>query len=369
MSSAAPRLPFLDSLRGYAILGVIAVHVELVAPLSSLARTYAEHGRYGVQLFFVVSAVSIGMAWHARRDGYLRFLTRRLFRLLPALAVAAIAYTAFGITRPAWWQAVMTLTLTNGLHPSAIDSTVPGSWSLSAELMFYLSVPVLAASVRSMRSAAVWIIGAELIGLAAAPVVTAFWDAVNPGGVGGVNAVYYGISIFANAKWFILGWTVYLLMRGSRLSRGASNALFCLGIAALAAAPFIPSWTLHELAFMFGIPAVVYAMAGGAAAMLDNPVMRWLGTISYSMYLWHFVVWNAADWLGRPSFLPLFAGTVALTALGASLTYVLIERPGIRLGAALLRGLSARSRPQPDPTASDLGTPQPCTASLDSPAG
>ena len=33
MSATAPRLPFLDALRGYAILGVMWVHVEQVAPI------------------------------------------------------------------------------------------------------------------------------------------------------------------------------------------------------------------------------------------------------------------------------------------------------------------------------------------------
>ncbi len=75
--------------------------------------------------------------------------------------------------------------------------------------------------------------------------------------------------------------------------------------------------------------------------------MRWLGTVSYSMYLWHFVVGTAGDWPARPAFLPLLAG--ALAALCASLTYALIERPGIRLGAALLRGRVARPAVLLDP--------------------
>src|SRR5262245_56404254 len=135
MSFAAPRLPFLDSLRGYAILAVMCVHVEQVAPLSSpILHTYASHTNRGVDIFFIVSAISIAMAWHARADGYAPFLVRRLFRLLPALLLAAIGYAAIGATAPAWWQAAMTLTFVNGFHPSANNSTVPGSWTLSAEM-------------------------------------------------------------------------------------------------------------------------------------------------------------------------------------------------------------------------------------------
>jgi peptidoglycan/LPS O-acetylase OafA/YrhL len=344
-------MPFLDALRGYAILGVVVVHVEQLAPLSSpLAEKYAQHGNRGVQLFFVVSAVSIAMAWHARADGFMRFLTRRLFRLWPALAIAAIAYAAIGGTYPEWWHVALTLSFLNGWHPSAIDSAVPGAWSLSAEMMFYLSVPVLAASVRTFRSAAIWILCGQLVFMTAGPWVWNFWNAVNPDGIGYPNETYFGISPIASAKWFIVGWATYLVMRRFSLSRNASQALFCLALVSLGFGPISPSWTLHEFAFMFGLSAVLYAMSCGAAAVLDNAPMRWLGTISYSMYLWHFfILWRLADYLHGASFLLLFASTLAVTAACASVTYVLIERPGIRLGAALLRRRSRRIAPQPDP--------------------
>jgi peptidoglycan/LPS O-acetylase OafA/YrhL len=352
MSSAAPRLPFLDALRGYAILAVIWVHVEQVAPVSSpVVHAYAMHANRGVDIFFVVSAISIAMAWHARADGYLPFLVRRLFRLLPAMSLAAIGYAAIGATAPSWWQAAMTLTFVNGFHPAAVNSTVPGSWTLSAEMTFYLSVPVLAACVRSLRSAVIWILCAQAVFMAACPLAVAFWNAVYPAGIPEPNLDYFWISPFPQARWFILGWTIYLLMQRPRLSLRASHGLFGLALGALAAGPFLRSSTLHELAFTFAIPAAVYAMACGAASILDNAVMRWIGTLSYSMYLWHFLAWKAADWLGRPAFLPMFAATLALTTLCAGVTYVLIERPGIRLGAALLRKRLARPAPQLDANA------------------
>lgn len=121
VTGRTPRLSFLDALRGYAILGVVIVHVEQVAHVSSpIGELYASNGRYGVELFFVVSAVSIAMAWHRRNDGYARFLVRRFFRLWPALSLAAAGYFAFDWTHPEWWHVLMTLSFVNGFHPSAI---------------------------------------------------------------------------------------------------------------------------------------------------------------------------------------------------------------------------------------------------------
>jgi peptidoglycan/LPS O-acetylase OafA/YrhL len=98
-------------------------------------------------------------------------------------------------------------------------------------------------------------------------------------------------------------------------------------------------------------------MSCGAGGVLDNAVMRGLGTISYSMYLWHFAFCWAFP--ATPGFLAtiqaqpfpvLFAFTLALSALCATATYLLIERPGIRLGAALLRSHPRGTAPQLDPS-------------------
>jgi peptidoglycan/LPS O-acetylase OafA/YrhL len=106
---------------------------------------------------------------------------------------------------------------------------------------------------------------------------------------------------------------------------------------------------------MLGLPAALYAMSRGAGALLDNAPMRWLGTISYSMYLWHFaIVWRLGEHLQGASFPLLLACTLALTTICATVTYLLIERPGIRLGAALLRATDRRSSAQLDPSAAPL---------------
>lgn len=82
------HLQVIDALRGYAILLVIAVHSvgyvsELVWPVKRLLSL----GFYGVQLFFIASAVTLLMSWH-RSAGPLgersaKFLIRRFFRIAP----------------------------------------------------------------------------------------------------------------------------------------------------------------------------------------------------------------------------------------------------------------------------------------------
>jgi len=63
-----------------------------------------------------------------------------------------------------------------------------------------------------------------------------------------------------------------------------------------------------------------------------------LGLISYSLYLWHFVVLQQAnlvfgDSLAGLQGLPKFLFSLSLVVLLASLSYFLFERPFFRLGA------------------------------------
>src|SRR5262245_32766165 len=81
-TSTMPRYAYIDALRGYAILGVISVHTSGAVPhLGGRLRDLATSGQYGVHLFFVVSALTLVMSWHARSDGTYRFYIRRLFRI------------------------------------------------------------------------------------------------------------------------------------------------------------------------------------------------------------------------------------------------------------------------------------------------
>src|SRR5664279_5106738 len=75
---------FIDALRGYAILAVMAVHASQAAPAwDGVGRLLVDQGAKGVQLFFVVSALTLSKSWHARNDGKLPFYVRRLFRIAP----------------------------------------------------------------------------------------------------------------------------------------------------------------------------------------------------------------------------------------------------------------------------------------------
>src|SRR5437870_5372237 len=80
-------LPFIDVLRGIAILMVVVVHTSLSVPaLSPKIRNVAAFGQMGVQLFFLVSAYTLARSLTLRSDessGLARYFIRRWFRIAP----------------------------------------------------------------------------------------------------------------------------------------------------------------------------------------------------------------------------------------------------------------------------------------------
>ncbi len=83
---------YIDALRGYAILLVIAVHTSQVAvDLGHISRTLLDQGARGVQLFFVTSALTLMMSRASRNEGVWQFYARRFFRIA-LMFWLAIAY-------------------------------------------------------------------------------------------------------------------------------------------------------------------------------------------------------------------------------------------------------------------------------------
>jgi len=76
---------YIDALRGYAVLAVVATHVQDLTPdLPFVVKRLADFGSMGVLLFFVVSAFTLSASWTRRNDGAVAFYIRRLFRIAPA---------------------------------------------------------------------------------------------------------------------------------------------------------------------------------------------------------------------------------------------------------------------------------------------
>jgi peptidoglycan/LPS O-acetylase OafA/YrhL len=367
---APQRYRYIDAMRGYALLGVIAVHAgqnvpALSAPMQRLTAT----GAFGVQLFFVASALTLLLSWRARAEGIWAFFVRRLFRVAPMFWLAIGFYLWLYGFRPRYAapngitgaDVAATATFLHGFFPRRINSVVPGGWSIAAEMSFYLIFPMLASRLGSLRRVMVAFAGAILFGLVLDPLAQ-FWEArLNPNEPEYLMADFTYFWIVNQLPVFLVGFAVYHASREHRPSLMIARLGFLASLGALTTAPFahIPGLLHVVYAGCFGVLAL--CLGAGAGAFMVNPAIVWLGRISYSGYLWHFAVLKALNsaprWTGPPLHalgldVPsraslLFVATWVVVAIGtavlATTTYLAIERPMIRLGDNVARRTIGRS--------------------------
>ncbi len=383
MSTDIARLSFIDALRGYAILGVIAVHSSQLFPGLELPfRILADQGARGIQLFFVVSALTLMLSWHVRNDEVLPFYIRRIFRIAPMFWLAIIYYVAlnsltlrlghWGPNTVLWPNILASATFLHGFYPDAINSIVPGGWTIADEMTFYVLFPFLVWAIRSWQTAAFAMLVAGCFAWGVVPLsVKIILPVLFPTASSNLLSEFSGLFFPYQFPAFLVGILVSHLLRtfSERLPRAVLQIGLVGAILLIAALPFLQTYLLgriHWLLYflLLGYPLLIYSLAFGLVAfclaqgvgsLLINAPIRYIGKVSYSAYFWHFAVLELVDraldppglshltpvW---PWYLSVFVGAVALTMLGSTLTFHVIEAPMIRLGRQLAEKIAAIER-------------------------
>jgi exopolysaccharide production protein ExoZ len=356
------HLDFVDALRGYAILGVIAVHASAAVPdLEWPLRLLADQGARGVQLFFLVSAFTLTLSWHERRDGVGPFLVRRLFRVGPMFWLAMAFFTAMEASGPPSWPSILaTATFTHALHPQTIEAIVPGGWSIGDEMIFYLLLPLLVATLRSWTATTLALAAAVCLSLLMAALAHYGW--LFPGLDREAVEQFVFLSFPNQLAAFLGGMLVFHLLQAfsAAPSRATLRVGLVLSVGAMVAVPFIAmalhpylSHTAYLMPTVYTLPfgLCTWCLAKGGGGLVVNRLIEYVGEVSYSAYFWHFPVLGllsqspppfgapAAGWL---RFLATYAAAVALTIAVSSITYRLIERPMINVGRRLALRLAAK---------------------------
>jgi peptidoglycan/LPS O-acetylase OafA/YrhL len=101
------RLRTFDFLRGLAILGVIVVHTSQSFPsLINAIDFLAGLGRFGVQLFYFISALTMCYMWKQREgenNPIKNFYIRRFFRIAPLFWIAIPVYLLLNGYDKSYW--------------------------------------------------------------------------------------------------------------------------------------------------------------------------------------------------------------------------------------------------------------------------
>jgi len=362
--AALHRLAFLDALRGLAAVYVVLFHVMAMPaptlPAGPVSGAVLAAGGTGVALFFVISAFSLcyTMPRHqASGTPLLSFYLHRVFRIAPLFLVLLL----FSIWRDGRGshaghppgEILANLTFTFNLFRGWEQGIVWASWAVGVEMLFYAVFPLLYRVVTTpMRALIAALLATAALLLAHAGVF---------GDTGRAATGDYGLlrhlPVFA---YGLLAYHVFSWLHDEQADRhGALGTVVLLAATVLWIAVVVtsaqdriasgPAWMLFGLSYA----VLLVALSRVHLAVIVNRATRYLGQVSYSLYLIHPIVIAVLIPVFRRiqaavphpdlAYLACALLTLAVALPLAHLGFRLVETPGIRAGHRVLAMISARA--------------------------
>jgi peptidoglycan/LPS O-acetylase OafA/YrhL len=389
VNARAYRFPLLDSVRGIALLAVVAAHSSFFMALGG--STSLSHLRFdfSVRVFFMISAFLLYRPW----------VRARLADWEPPSA-AAFGWRRFLRIAPAYWLALTVIALWIGLpyvfsahgiwtyyglvqvyQPGWAVGGLPQAWTLCVEVVFYAALPLWGALMRRLPASSMrQKLRQELLGCLALLAVSLVYKIVitATGVIGGRSGAPFQLNTLTFLDDFAIGMALGVLSawyegrhdlpRALRLNDRYPSiawglALITLGVTSLAVGLFGrvaanisgPEYVArHYLLALISVGLLLPALFGDperglVRRLLSSRALTFLGVISYGAYLWHFAVliqlerWGFGDVAADVGQWIWFPAALAGGVLIATVSWYAVEKPIMSL-----KGL-VKTRPAPQP--------------------
>jgi peptidoglycan/LPS O-acetylase OafA/YrhL len=405
----------LDGVRALAFLLVFELHVNHSGVLSYGNNDYISAffsvGGTGVTLFFVLSgfllflpytqALLFEKDWPQTKIYYIR----RMLRIFPgyffSLFILVMFTKPYFIQPHNWSQLIPFLTFTMAYHNSSGLINGP-YWTLAIEFQYYLLLPLIAIGILGLTRLArperrVWIVVGALIAMIIWGLLTAAFGAyfeshpdetllVPRPFLNVVLFIIYGdqskfLEDFAVGMLIAVGYLyvvnspkkVLYLLKARRILLWLlilCIAIFVYEVLPDSAFPFIPSvyqdtpWInefAYALCYGYLVTAVLFNDSGlWFVRLFSWTPLRWLGLISFSLYIWHRpLIQILAENLGQSlrrlnpilTISLFWMVTFTVSVVFCYFLYVLIEKPGMQLSEKIRNQLKRQAeQPQEQPT-------------------
>jgi peptidoglycan/LPS O-acetylase OafA/YrhL len=375
-------------MRAIAVLCVLLTHTSFLAGSNGREwfGDFTARLDLGVTIFFLISGFLIYRPFvNSRLNGapatpLVVFFERRFLRIFPAywlaLTVLAISPGLPDVHSGHWW---IYYGLFQAYDPTWFDKGIGTAWSLSTEVAFYVLLPLYAWAVtRLARSVRFELTLLAL--LATASVVARALVAHSEQHAAFGTASTFPITLGGSFLWFALGmglavisawlqgrdataqpraiafverrpWVPWLLALGFFVLVSKGIGITGNGFEHLSVAQNVGEHLLYAaVALCLLLPAVFGDNGGGwPRRVLANRWLALLGLISYGVFLWHLTLAiklsgeGVGGWLPIGRFLSLTVIVVAVSVPVAAASYLLLERPLLRLKYRQGRAQSSRA--------------------------
>jgi peptidoglycan/LPS O-acetylase OafA/YrhL len=318
----------LDGLRGVAALLVMLSHFNLVVP-RFLHGTVDDSGHAGVMIFFILSGFLMGLLYLGKPPSghaVVQFLVRRGARIIPlylAVILACVVVAAIGPSRAWVYSLASPETLLSHLLLIRGEGVL---WTVPVEIQFYLLVPLIWFIYRKAPRA-------TIIGLVVA--IAAIYLArlaYVPPDQSVVGRLMVGLPYFLAG--LVLSRCITPSAGGRRwdvlfVAAAGSMLLLYPNLVPQALLGGVEYWVNPLSLLLAALMLAATLRSHLAERTLGSRPLRFLGQVSYGIYLLHFlVISNLIRFTPlHPKAYALFALSLAVVIAVAMLAHILIERP------------------------------------------
>ena len=360
--------PFIDGLRGIAILMVVAVHTgqalgmhETRDFLIPYVSRLIDCGSRGVQLFFILSAFTLFSSSFRRfqKDKLPRlcFYIRRAFRILPLWWLANVVFGTTG-SRRILKILSSSLFAFGFVRYDIANDIVPGGWSLFVEETFYLFLPLIFYRLTSLKRSIYFLLLLFVVSIS--------WRIVAR--LGHLPESNGFAVAFPLNQWCCFGFGIvifHLLKTPAWLAYAKRRDLMAvLDVASIV----LLLWLVTALQFYIATAALAFFVVMSSSEttlsgrFTRNRLLKRFGTYCYSIYLLHFLIVAACgpflalirDLRFELRFFLGFVVVAACCLVCGHISFYFFEKPSVDLGKRVIRRIqlkAARPRVVADLTA------------------
>jgi peptidoglycan/LPS O-acetylase OafA/YrhL len=332
------KTKYITGLRAYSALGVLLIHSGGggLRELSSFSNRIVDFGKYGVVSFFVISAFTICMSVDRMEQFNLKqYLFKRVLRIAPLFYLVTLLCFFFtdGIsyfnnlfgTHSDIYSLILHLTFLNLFDVRYINNIIGVEGTVPIEFAYYLLIPyILMLFKKHKKIVYPIVVAAFLFSFYSFQLFSRFYNKTD-------IFISHNLSLEKYLFTFIVGIAAYLIWKEKKeFTFGSSLALFFHFI--LLALIINMNIQHPEIYFALWIVVLIFICSGKSLlskVVFENPIIEYIGKISYSIYLVHFPIIHALPQFKYP-ILNLIV-PLGISIAVSSLTYQFIELQFIKI--------------------------------------
>lgn len=317
----APHRKHLDYLDGWRALAILAVLLGHFAPFGPLNAA-----RFGVELFFMLSGRLMSGILFVEKYPLKKFLKRRVSRVWPALWVFIVACVILlgsnERLRVSVPEAIAAVTFTSNYFSLmyGISPSIEHLWSLAVEEWAYVLLAIVALWSRR---------GSDPKFLMAGIAIACVTNGVLRTLAGGKNHDVYWMTDVRLSS-ILIPAAVFLVLRNRNVPSWLPLAAACAGVLLNTyPIPDTLKYSLGTLMLAVAVSTIDYAPRW-TLSILSLRALRWIGLMSFSLYLWQQPLYHMAMHSGDIPSIGVRAVYLAVVFVLAYISYTFIENPARR---------------------------------------